>query len=141
VFRDGAEHRIEVTVAELPNSGVPYKPAETSAGLAAIADQSDFGIKLADVTAATKAHYGVEVESGAVVDAVAPGSAAGAAGLVPGDVILRVEDTPIASPADFTTAVQAARGLGRYFVPMLVQKKDGERWIAVFSKLPPLASP
>ena len=141
VFRDGAEHRIEVTVAELPNSGVPYKPAETSLGLAAIADQSDFGLSLTDVTAATNAHYGVEVNSGAVVAAVAPASAAGAAGLVPGDVILQVEDTPIASPADFTRSVQAARRLGRYFVPMLVQKKGGRQWIAVFSKLPPLASP
>ncbi|MBV8614755.1 MAG: trypsin-like peptidase domain-containing protein [Acetobacteraceae bacterium] len=141
VFRDGAEHRIEVTVAELPNSGVRYKPSETSAGLAAIAAQFDFGIKLTEVTEATRAHYGVEVESGAVVAAVAPASAAGAAGLVPGDVILRVEDTPIANPDDFTRAVQAARGLGHYYVPMLVQKKDAKQWVAVFSKLPPLASP
>ncbi len=141
VFRDGAEHRIEVTVAELPNSGERYKPSETSAGLAAIADQSDFGVKLTDVTAATNAHYGVEVKSGAVVAAVAPGSAAGAAGLVPGDVILRVENEPIANAADFTRAVQTARKLDHYFVPMLVQKKDERQWIAVFSKLPPLASP
>ena len=141
VFRDGEERRIEVTVAELPNSGVPYKPSETSAELAAIAEQSDFGVKLTEATAATNARYGVEVKSGAVVAAVAPGSAAGAAGLVPGDVILRVEDTPIANPDDFTRAVQAGRGLGHYFVPMLVQKKDAKQWIAVFSKLPPLASP
>ena len=141
VFRDGAERRIEVTVAELPDSGVPYKPSETSAGLAAIADQSDFGVKLAEVTAATNAHDGVEVKSGAVVAAVAPASAAGAAGLVPGDVILRVENMPVASPADFTRSVEAARRLGRYFVPMLVRKRDGQQWIAVFSKLPPLAAP
>jgi len=140
VFRDGAERQIEVTVAELPEGLVPYKPTETSAGLAAIADQSDFGVKLADVTAAANARYGVEAKSGAVVAAVAPGSAAGAAGLVPGDVILRVENMPISGPADFTKSVQAARALGRYFVPMLVQKKDEQQWIAVFSKLPPLAS-
>ena len=137
VFRDGAEHRIEVTVAELPGDLTPYKPTETSAGLAAIADQSDFGIKLTDVTAEANAHYGMDVKAGALVAAVAPGSAGGAAGLVPGDVILRVENMPIANPADFTKSVQAARRLDRYFVPMLVQKKDERQWIAVFSKLPP----
>ena len=136
VFRAGAAHRIEITVAELPGDLVPYKPSETSASLAAIADQSDFGIKLVDVTPETNAHYGMNVKSGAVVAAVAPQSAAGAAGLVPGDVILRVETMPVANPADFTTAVQAARTLGRYFVPMLVQKKDEQQWIAVFSKSP-----
>ncbi len=141
VFRDGAEQRIEVTVAELPGDLVPYKPTETSAGLEAIADQSDFGVKLADVTPATNAHYGMDVKAGALVAAVAPGSAAGAAGLVPGNVILQVMDMPIANPADFTKSVEAARKLGRYFVPMLVQKKDERQWIPVFSKLPPLASP
>ena len=141
VFRAGAEHRIDVTIAEFPGDRIPYKPTETSAGLAAIADQSDFGIKLTDVTAETNAHYAMEARDGAVVAAVAPESAAGAAGLVPGDVILKVENMPIANPADFTNAVQAARRLSRYFVPMLVQKKDKRQWIAVFSKLPPLASP
>ena len=141
VFRNGAEQQIEVAIDELPGDRTPYKPTETSAGLAAIADQSDFGIELTDVTAETNAHYGTEVKAGALVAAVAPGSAGGAAGLVPGDVILKVENMPIANPADFTKAVQAARRLGLYFVPMLVQKKDEQQWIAVFSKLPSLASP
>ncbi|MBV9749919.1 MAG: trypsin-like peptidase domain-containing protein [Acetobacteraceae bacterium] len=141
VFRNGAEQRIEVAVDELPGDRTPYKPTETSAGLAAIADQSDFGIKLTDVTASTNAHFGMDMKSGALVAAVAPGSAAGAAGLVPGDVILRVEDTTVANPTDFANAVQAARKLGRYFVPMLVQKKDERQWIAVFSRVPHLASP
>ncbi len=140
VFRNGAEQRIEVTIAEFPGDRTPYKPTETSAGLAALADQSDFGIKLTDVTASTNAHFGMALAAGALVAAVAPGSAAGAAGLVPGDVILRVENMPIANPADFASAIQTARKLGRYFVPMLVQKKDERQWIAVFSKPPPLAS-
>ena len=141
VFRNGEGQRIEVKIAEFPGDRTPYKPTETSAGLAAIADQSDFGIKLTDVTAETNEHYGMEVKAGAVVAAVAPGSAAGAAGLVPGDVILRVENMPIANPAEFTIAVQAARKVGHYFVPMLVQKKDEKQWIAVLSKSPSLALP
>ncbi len=141
IFRNGAEQQMEVAVDELPGDRTPYKPTETSAGLAAIADQSDFGIKLTEVTASTNAHYGMDMKSGALVAAVAPGSAAGAAGLVPGDVILRVENTPVANPTDFANAVQAARKLDRYFVPLLVQKKDELQWIAVFSKVPHLASP
>jgi serine protease Do len=140
VFRDSAERRIEIAVAQVPGD-LPYRPIETNAGLAAIAEQSDFGLKLVDATAETNARYGIKVKSGAVVAAVAPESTAGAAGLVPGDVILRVEDTSVAAPADFTRAVQTARKLGRYFVPILVQKKDERQWIAVFSKAPTLPSP
>jgi len=62
---------------------------------------------------------------GVVVTAVEPDGAAAAAGLRPGDVILRVGETAVASPQDFATAaetserallVQIARGSARLFV-------------------------
>jgi serine protease Do len=139
VIRNGAERRIEVAIVEFPGDLVPHKPPETGAALAAIAGQPDFGIKVAEVTEATNTRYQMDMKSGAAIVAVDPESAAGAAGLTPGEVILRVDDMPVANPDEFMKAVEAARKLGRHYVLMLVQKKDERQWVGVFSK--PFALP
>jgi serine protease Do len=54
------------------------------------------------------------------VQSVRPGSAADEVGLEPGDVILRVNNQPVAEPAAFQEALLAARGSRS--VAMLVQR-------------------
>ena len=47
------------------------------------------------------------VESGAIIQQVQPGSPADKAGLKVGDIVVRIGDTPIASPEDLYSAVRS----------------------------------
>ena len=140
-FRDGTERQIQVTVAEFPGDAVQTDVSTATATLAAIAERPDFGMKLVGLNDEARSRYKTALKSGALVDSVDPDSAASAAGLVPGDVILQVLNLPVINPAEFEEAATAARKLGRHLVPMLVQKKDGLQWVAVLSKPPMLPSP
>lgn len=140
-FRDGMERQIQLTIAEFPGDDVPSNVTGAAATLAAIAERPDFGMKLNDVNGVTRSRYESAVKSGVVVTSVDPDSAAGAAGLVPGDVILQVQNVAVTNPAEFEQAAEMARKLGRDFVAMLVQKKDGLQWVAVLSRPPAPPSP
>jgi serine protease Do len=133
VLRDGGRRVFEVAVAELPGDVLPAGLRNTVAAATAIANQPNFGLKVANAPA-TNSHSGSNVGPGVTVVAVDPRSAAGAAGIAPGDVVLRVGDTSVVNPADFSQGVEQARKLGRHYVLMLVQSKKGRRWVAVFSK-------
>ncbi len=82
--------------------------------------------------------YDVDLTSGALITSVDPDSAGGAAGLVPGNVIVQVDGTPVADPAAFERAAAAARKSDRLFVALLVRKKDGLKWVPVLSRAPPV---
>jgi serine protease Do len=81
-------------------------------------------------------NYGLSVEDappgvpaeGVVVREIAPGSAADAAGLLPGDVITDLAGKPVKGKADFDSAMAAAdmkRGI------MLMINRDGQRTFAI----------
>jgi serine protease Do len=141
VFRDSRERQIEVIVGVFPGDAAPTRLAPASATLTAIAEKPDLGIKLSGITDSMRRRYSMNVKSGAVIASVDPKSAAGAAGLVPGDVVLRVQNMPVTSPADFKRALKATRKLGRHFVLLLVRKKNAWQWVAVLSKPQPAPSP
>jgi hypothetical protein len=67
------------------------------------------------------------------VKTVAPGSDPATRGMVAGDVILRVQDKPVANPADVQAGFDAARTARRDFVLLLVlpKKRDipGPKWV------------
>lgn len=70
-----------------------------------------------------------------LVDGVAAGTDAFDRGLVPGDVILRVQDSEVSSPQQVQAAVDAARAQHKAFILALVlpkvQTTPGPRWIAL----------
>ncbi len=63
------------------------------------------------------------------------GSDAAHRGVAAGDVILRVQDKPMAQPSDVQHAIDAARGEKRAFVMMLILPKvrtlPGPKWVAL----------
>jgi serine protease Do len=66
--------------------------------------------------------------SGVIVRDVAPGSAADAAGLLPGDVITEVAGKPVKGKSDFEAVIARAdltRGI------MLLVERDGQRTFAI----------
>jgi len=124
VLRDGAETTVEMAVGRL-ESAAQAAPDAPDTAPAAVAS-ARLGAAVAALTPEMRDAAGLAPDAGGVVvTAVEPDGAAAAAGLRPGDVILRVGETAVASPQDFATAaetserallVQIARGSARLFV-------------------------
>jgi serine protease Do len=129
IWRDGKEQTVTVTVAEWP------QPSAASAGSAKPAqavrtDSPDLGLQTSLITEDARAKYKLAAgQAGVLVTAVAPRSAAEESGLNAGDVILRVQQTEVATPADVLSQFKAVREEKRYHVVLLVQGHDGLRWI------------
>jgi serine protease Do len=68
---------------------------------------------------------------GVLVQAVQTSGSAMASGIRPGDVILQVQGTVVADPARVASLLDAARASGRRFAAVLVQRADGQDWVAV----------
>jgi serine protease Do len=98
IWRARAVRTLEVVLGELPDpDGAAGKAASPTAGLA-LRDPSD----------ALRQRFDLEVDRGAVVLDVEPGSPAEAAGLRPGDVIEQIGDVPVHTAAEASKQLSAA---------------------------------
>jgi serine protease Do len=70
-----------------------------------------------------------EALTGVVITGVTPGSAADEGGLAAGDVVVRVQQAPVAVPADLLARLNDVRSTQRRHVVLLVQDRRGLRWI------------
>jgi serine protease Do len=138
VLRAGQQLTIPVVVHEWPREQwdryeMVTKPAPLHWTL-----PPDFGLTLADLTDKNRAHYGLDTrQTGVLITGVASDTDAAARGLGPGDVILRVQDTPVHSSEDVQTKLDAVRDAKRSFALLLVlpkvqtQTRFGPRWVAL----------
>jgi serine protease Do len=98
VWREGKEQELKVKLEELPNDqGRSARRAPSGPGRSGTSGR---GLQLSDLTPELKRRLGAQVESGAVVVGVAPGSAAEGAGLAPGDVIVQIGDQVVKNASD-----------------------------------------
>jgi serine protease Do len=122
---------IQVVVAEMPEEAKtaeapkPHKvPANPSV------DFTTLGMKLAPLNDATRAKYKIDAgQKGIVITDVAPDGTAADHGLKPGDVVVEVQQSAVATPADMQHRLDEAREGGRKSVLLLVQGTDGLRWV------------
>ncbi len=132
VWHDGKEQTVTATVAEWPDeeasttaAAKPVRPAHT--------DPADLGLQTSAMTDALRAKFKLTgAVKGVVITAVAPGTSGDESGLAPGDVIERVQDTPVANPAEVLAGFNDARESKRHHVVLLVQGHDGLRWVPLF---------
>jgi serine protease Do len=131
VWRDGKEQTMTATVAEWPDEEASSSPAKPVRPVHT--DPADLGLQTAAMTDALRAKYKLTPAlKGAVITAVAPGTPGDESGLAPGDVIVRVQDTPVADPAEVLARFNDARQSKRRHVLVLVQGHDGLRWVPLF---------
>jgi len=96
--RDGKKSRVYVELAEAP---AILKTAQTTDS-----DDSDWGASLSSLTSALRQLFNVPSDiAGIVVLSVVPGGAADRAALMPGDVIMGIDKTPISNLDDFFSAL------------------------------------
>ncbi len=135
VLRNGAQRTIPLVVAAWPRS----RWDQWDAPLAVERPKPvppDLGLTLAPVPPDDRRKLGLEDGWGGVlVSAVSPGSDAAQRGLTTGDVIMRVQDKSVASPAEVQAALGEERAAKRQFLMLLVIEKaprvSGPSWVAV----------
>jgi serine protease Do len=134
-LRGGTEHAMQVTPVAWPEAETNTSPASIRAAAASLVP-ANLGLSLSTLTADLRAHYGLEMkQAGVLIDGVAAGTDAFDRGLVPGDVILRVQDADVATPAQVQAAIDASRAQHKSFILALVlpkvQQTPGPRWLAL----------
>ena len=144
LIRGGQRRNVTIAIAERPTEeelarlngveeGTPgeddaagAKPADTqSAGQRST--QQSLGVSVQALTPALARTLRITDASmrGLVVGAVDPNSDAGQKGLQPGDVILSINQTPVATPEAAASVVDAARRANRNTVLLLVRRGNG----------------
>ena len=136
VLHDGVQHSLPVTVASWPRDAWDDRDAPMTPKRPKISMPPDLGLALSAVPTADRGALGLEEGlHGVLVTGVAAGSDAEHRGMVGGDVILRVQDKPMAVPRDVWDVIHAAEVEKRQFVMMLVLPKvrqvPGPKWVAL----------
>jgi len=136
VRRDGEERSIPIVAEAWPRNQWDARDAPMLAQRPKITIPPDLGLSLSTLAAEERAKLGLENGlDGVLVASVAANSDATRRGMVNGDVILRVRDKPVATPAQVQSGVDAARAAKRDFVLMLVLPKvrdvKGPKWVAL----------
>ncbi len=122
VFRNGQKKEIDITLGTLPENGQPGKPV-MGAGSALQ------GLNVQDVTPAVAQQLGLPSGStGVVVTDVDPSSAAAAAGVHHGDVIVEVDRKPVHNVGEYQ---QAVAGKAHQPVLLLINRGGSMLYVVV----------
>jgi serine protease Do len=132
VWRDGAVQTIPISIAEFQPDKATTEPAASKTGEATRASPQDLGLVLSPITENARAKFGVPPQqTGVVVQDVLANSPAADRGITAGSLILNVHRRSVTSPVDVRAGIDAAREESRNFVLLLVENKQGLRWVAL----------
>lgn len=129
VWRDGSTRTITVAVGKAPD--------EVATGDAGPADESgshdvSLGLALAPLTDSVRQEHDIAAgTTGTLVLAVREGSKAEAAGLRPGDVIVRFGSRSVARPEDVQGALAEAAAAHRGHALLLVEREGDRQYLTV----------
>ncbi len=131
LWRDGKEVTVQTVLAERPadeqlaSTDTP-KPVDTTKPT----DITGLGLKVAPVSQDMKDKFQLgNDQKGVVITDVAPNTPASERGLKPGDVIVEVQQSEVAAPADLQKQVDAARKADRKNVLVLIQREGGVQYV------------
>ncbi|HEY1410735.1 MAG TPA: DegQ family serine endoprotease [Rhodopila sp.] len=132
LWRDGKDITVQTTLAERPadaelaSTDTGNKPVDTTKPT----DITGLGMKVAPVSQELKDKFQLGADQkGVVITDVAPNTPAADRGLKPGDVIMEVQQTEVAAPADIQKQVDAAKKADRKNVLMLIQREGGVQYV------------
>jgi len=126
VSRQGKPVQIKVTIGLRPDAQQLASNAPSNSSLAP-SSANAAGLGLSSLTPESKKSFNIadSIQAGAVITKVDPDSDAAEKGLQPGDVVLRVGNRAVRSPADFQSSVAEAKKGGRTSVLLLVAHSQG----------------
>ena len=126
LLHNGAQRQLALSVVEDPHpTMLPTMPMETPMSMRSVmATPADQGMAM---TTRHRPHAAPEL----VVTEVDPHGAAKEAGIARDDVILRVRDRPVTTPAALRAALAEIARQGSPRAALLVQDSQGTRWVAL----------
>lgn len=131
VWRDGAEKNVKVTLGELEKfdqANLTVTDPEKGESRAI----EELGLELSTITPKLAERFELDQDmEGVVVTDVDDDSAAAEKGLRKGDVIVEVNQEPVASPAAVADSIEAAEKAGRRSVLLLIDREGDLRFIAL----------
>jgi serine protease Do len=126
IWRNDEPIVVTATVQAIPQAAASAAalPAPAAAGP---------GWRLARIDDATRHAFGIDAGvTGVVVTQIAADGAAAEAGLKAGDVVVQVQQEPVAAPEDIDRLIALARQHARRYAVVLVQRSaEGLRWVAM----------
>jgi serine protease Do len=125
VWRDGHEHTVAVTIAS-------QQPQQTAAASEDQGSNERVGMELAALSPDTREQLGLGPSAhGVVVANVQPGSRADQSGIQAGDLIQRIGNEPVATPADLVHQIHQAEHERKQAVPLLVTRNGTTYYLAL----------
>ena len=136
VRHNGVERSLPIQTAEWPRSQWEARDAPLPVLQPKITIPPDLGLSLSAIDPAAKSKLGLnDGLDGVLVNGVDANTDAARQGMVVGDIILRVQNKPVATPAAIMAGINEARTLKRGYVQALVLPKvrtvPGPRWLAL----------
>jgi serine protease Do len=132
IWRNGKPVTVQVVVSEMPEDAKPAAPPDIThkAPSNTTVDLSSLGMKVAQMSDDLRARFKLDdKQKGVVITDVTQDGTAADRGLKAGDVIVEVQQQSVTSPADVQKHLVDAHGQGRKSALLLVQGKDGMRWV------------
>ncbi len=133
LWRNGKPMTIQVVVAEMPEEAKAAAAAVDTHHVtppSTIVDLNGMGMKVAPLSDELRTRFKLDAkQKGVVITDVGQDGTAADRGLKPGDVIVEVQQQSVASPADIQKRLSDARSSGKKSALLLVQGKDGMRWV------------
>jgi serine protease Do len=131
--RHGKPMQAEVTVA--PWTQVDRGEAELMHTMAEAqaAGTPGLGVILAPITDLARRLYNITTDKGVVVAAVDPASDAFTQGIIPGDVVEKVQDQVVTSPDQAMGVAKQAMARDRFIALLVASKNGGTRWVPIYS--------
>jgi serine protease Do len=136
VRHDGAQRSVPVTTEVWPRNQWEARDAPLMVQQPKIAIPRDLGLALSVLPPEHRSDLASQTSlNGVLVTSVAANSDPAQKGMAGGDVILRVQDKSVATPAEVQSGIDAARADKRDYVMMLVLSKKvdvpGPKWIVL----------
>jgi len=133
IWRDGKKKTIKVKVGalkETQNEVASTAPAKQEAGSESVID--GIGIKVSKLTDQIRQRFKLDDNAkGVVVTNVDADGPAAEKGLQPGDRIIQVSQSDVATPEDVSRKVDEAKSQGRKSVLLRVENAQGLRFVAI----------
>jgi serine protease Do len=124
VWRDGHERQVDVTIGTQSKEEMAANDTD--------ADSGAVGMQLMPLTAEVRNELGLGHNlKGVVVANVTPGSHADDSGIEKGDVIVKVGDAAVTTPAEVAAKVKQAQKAGKEAVPLLVTRNGTTYYLAL----------
>ncbi len=132
IWRGGKAGDVVASIGEWPNHMPGGGVMTATAAEAMIQRMPDPGVRLAALTDEARKQYGINGKvRGVLVSSVEKDCEAQDLGIVVGDVITAVQGAPVASPDEVRRAVRVAHDERRPYLAVLIQGKNGTRWVSL----------